>query len=128
VITANAEKAFRQPEEWPVPPNYLSQAEQQLLGLLLPAPPGAGESFILYAYDPKTGSMPQRTESWRTESGRRVLETRLSGGPISLRREFDESGRLLRRVDAEVLGDVVTEAITPAALETLYRRKGMKLE
>jgi hypothetical protein len=128
VITANAEKAFRQPEEWPVPPNYLGQAEQQVLGLLLPAPPESGESFILYAYDPKTGSLPQRTESWRTESGRRVLETRLSGGPVSLRREFDASGRLVRRIDSEVLGDVVTEAIAPEALETLYRRKGLKVE
>jgi hypothetical protein len=128
VITANAEKAFRQPEEWTVPPNYLAQAEQQLLGFLLPEPPAGGETFILYAYDPATGSLPQRAESWRIEADRRVLETRLSGGPVSLRREFDAAGRLLRRVDSEVLGEVVTEAIAREALETLYRRKGLKLE
>lgn len=128
VITANAEKAFREPEEWTVPPNYLAQAEQQLLGFLLPEPPVGGETFILYAYDPATGSLPQRAESWRVEADRRILETRLSGGPVSLRREFDAAGRLLRRVDSEVLGEVVTEAVTREALETLYRRKGLKLE
>lgn len=128
VITANAEKAFREPEEWTVPPNYLSQAEQQVLGFLLPPPPEGGESFIVYAYDPKTGSLPQRTESWRVDAERRVLETRFAGGPVSVRREFDPSGRLLRRVDAEVLGEVVTEAMTRDALETLYRRKGLALE
>jgi hypothetical protein len=128
VITANAEKAFREPEEWTVPPNYLSQAEQQAIGFLLPPPSADGDSFILYAYDPKTGSLPQRAESWRAEADRRVLETRISGGPVSLRREFDSTGALLRRVDSEVLGDVVTEAIKPEALEALYRRKGLKVE
>jgi len=131
VITASAEKLSRDPEEWAVPPNYVSQAELQVLGRLLPPPPedADGERFILYAYEPKTGSLPQRTETWRRGAdGGGTLETRLAGGPVSIRRSFDAAGEPRRREDRDVLGPVVTEPIGRPELEALYRAKGIPLE
>lgn len=123
VITASRDGMTREPQEWTVPPNYISQAELVILGHLLPKSADAEPvEFIDYAFDQREEKLPQRRETWsRRDAGWR-LETRSGGAPGVLVQEFDAAGVRTRRVDPD---GTVTERIELEALRALWKSKGL---
>ena len=134
VISSGRESRTREPQSWPVPPAYVSQAELVVLGQLLPdfsaksvennvAEPGHDTiEFLDYAFDQRDEKLPQRRETWtRTPDGFR-LETRFGGAPAKLVQEFDAKGVRVRRTD---LDGTVTERIELEDLRRLWNEKGL---
>jgi hypothetical protein len=134
VISSGRESRTREPQSWPVPPAYISQAELVVLGQLLPdfsANTGSKSStesgpdtieFLDYAFDQRDEKLPQRRETWtRTPNGFR-LETRFGGAPAKLVQEFDAKGVRVRRTD---LDGTVTERIELEDLRRLWNEKGL---
>ncbi len=122
VISSGRETKSREPQSWPVPPSYISQAELVVLGQLLPDPGEATIEFADYAFDQRDEKLPQRRESWsRTVDGFR-LETRPAGAPAKLVQEFDAKGRRIRRTDID---GTVTERIDLEDLRALWKSKGL---
>jgi hypothetical protein len=122
VISSGRETKSREPQSWPVPPAYVSQAELVVLGQLLPDPGASTIEFSDYAFDQREEKLPQRRETWtRTADGFR-LETRPSSAPAKLVQEFDAKGRRVRRTDID---GTVTERIDLEDLRTLWRSKGL---
>jgi hypothetical protein len=138
VITASRDGMTREPQEWAVPPAYLSQAELIVLGELLPrdavaadsastiaASPGAGLLFKDYAFDQREQKLPQRHEKWtRTATGWR-LETRQGSSPAMTVQEFDGRGKRVRRTDVD---GSVTELIKLEDLRALWKSKGLPVD
>jgi hypothetical protein len=146
VISSGRESRTREPQSWPVPPAYISQAELVVLGQLLPdfsakaasngvsngaangASNGASRDgsdtieFLDYAFDQRDEKLPQRRETWtRTPNGFR-LETRFGGAPAKLVQEFDAKGVRVRRTDID---GTVTERIDLEDLRRLWNEKGL---
>jgi hypothetical protein len=129
VINSTAEKLSRDPEEWAVPPNYISQAELMILGRLLPKDNPGPQTFSSYAFEPRTNGLPQRRDTWKREAdGTWTLETFLGGASVPLVQSFSADGERLRRVDVDAFGTVITEKIDLAALKALWRSKGLPVE
>ncbi|MDZ4753217.1 MAG: hypothetical protein SGJ11_01815 [Phycisphaerae bacterium] len=129
VFQSSADQRTREPLEWQVPPNYLSQAELLILGRLLPKSDPAPAVFASYAFDPKTSSLPQRLDSWkRNDDGTWTLETRIGGAATPLVQTFDSSGDRLRRIDVDPTGTLITERIELGRLRSLWKRKGLPIE
>lgn len=129
VINSTAERQSREPEEWDVPPNYISQAELILLGRLLPKDDPAPPTFASYAYDPKSNGLPQRRDTWRRNAdGTWTLETVSGGTTTPLIQVFDASGERLRRVEVDALGTTITERIELDELRRLWKSKGYPIE
>ena len=118
-----------EPQEWAVPPNYLSQAELIMLGRLLPRDRPDPAPFASYAYDPKTNGLPQRIDHYaRNGDGTWTLETRIGAAPVPLFQTFDEKGNRMKRVDVDAVGTVVTERIAPEKLKAIWRGKGLPIQ
>lgn len=129
VINSSAEKLSRDPQEWLVPPNYLSQAELVVLGKLLPREESASTTFASYAFDPKSNGLPQRLDAWtRNPDGTWTLESRIGGSTAPLVQVFDANGTRIKRVDVDATGTVITERIELDKLRSLWKRKGLPLE
>lgn len=129
VINSTAEKLSRDPQEWAVPPNYISQAELMILGRLLPKDNPGPQTFASYAFEPRTNSLPQRRDTWKREAdGTWTLETFLGGATVPLVQTFSANGERLRRVDVDAFGTVVTEKMELPALKALWRSKGLPIE
>ncbi len=129
VINSISERQTRDPLEWQVPPNYISQAELVVLGKLLPKDDPAPPTFSSYAFDPKSTGLPQRTDTWkRNGDGTWTLETRLGTSASPLVQTFDENGERLKRVDVDPDGTIVTERIESSQLRALWKRKGLPIE
>lgn len=126
VISATRDGVTREPQDWAVPPAYISQAELVVLGQLLPRKDSVQTvEFLDYAFDQRDERLPQRRETWsRTESGWR-LETRIGSSPDKLVQEFDQDGVRVRRIDPD---GTVTERITLAELRKLWRAKGLPVD
>ena len=126
VITASKDGMTREPQEWPLPPVYLSQAELIVLGELLPRDENTPRvEFMDYAFDQRDEKLPQRRELWtRSDAGWR-LETRIGSSPAPLVQEFDREGRRVRRIDPD---GTVTELIDVAELRTLWKSKGLPVD
>jgi len=136
VITASGDGMTREPQEWAVPPAYLSQAELIVLGELLPrdvagtdvgagANSRAGIAFKDYAFDQREQKLPQRHEKWtRIGTGWR-LETRQGSSPAMTVQEFDERGKRVRRTDVD---GSVTEMIKLEDLRALWKSKGLPVD
>jgi hypothetical protein len=126
VISATRDGMTREPQDWAVPPAYISQAELVVLGQLLPRNDSVQTvDFLDYAFDQRDERLPQRRETWsRTESGWR-LETRVGSSPDKLVQEFDKDGVRVRRIDPD---GTVTERITLAELRKLWRAKGLPVD
>jgi len=123
VITASRDGMTREPQEWAVPPNYISQAELVVLGHLLPKSPDAEPvEFIDYAFDQRDEKLPQRRERWSRAADGWRLETRSGGEPGVLVQEFDRSGLRIRRTDPD---GTVTERIELDTLRALWKSKGL---
>jgi hypothetical protein len=136
VITASGDGMTREPQEWAVPPAYLSQAELIVLGELLPrdaagtdvgagANSRTGIAFKDYAFDQREQKLPQRHEKWtRIGTGWR-LETRQGSSPAMTVQEFDERGKRVRRTDVD---GSVTEMIKLEDLRALWKSKGLPVD
>jgi hypothetical protein len=126
VISATRDGMTREPQDWAVPPAYLSQAELVVLGQLLPRNDSVQTiDFLDYAFDQRDERLPQRRETWsRTASGWR-LETRVGSSPDKLVQEFDTDGVRVRRIDPD---GTVTERITLEELRKLWRAKGLPVD
>ena len=136
VISATADGMTRTPQEWPLPPAYVSQAELIVLGQLLPHDLAVlGEAmfgsalesleFMDYAFDQREEKLPQRRETWsRIASGFR-LETQFGSAPAKLVQEFDASGRRMRRTDPD---GTLTELIALDDLRKLWKSKGLPVD
>jgi hypothetical protein len=126
VISATRDGMTREPQDWAVPPAYISQAELVVLGQLLPRNDSVQTvDFLDYAFDQRDERLPQRRETWsRTESGWR-LETRVGSSPDKLVQEFDKDGVRVRRIDPD---GTITERITLAELRKLWRAKGLPVD
>lgn len=124
VMSASLDGTTREPQEYRLPPAYLSQAELIVLGELLPRdlPAGGSIEFMDYAYDQRDEKLPQRRETWsRTADGFR-LETRFGSAPAPLVQDFDAAGRRIRRID---LDGTVTELIGLEELRRIWTSKGL---
>lgn len=129
VINSVAEQQTRDPLEWSLPPNYLSQAELLVLGKLLPKDAPAAQPYASYAFDPRSNTLPQRTDEWRRNAdGTWTLETEIPGSPQNLIQIFAADGERLKRIDHDGVGPIHTERIEVDALRALWRRKGLPLE
>lgn len=129
VINSVAEQQTREPLEWTLPPNYISQAELFVLGKLLPKDAPSAEPFASYAFDPRSNALPQRTDEWRRNAdGTWTLETTIPGSPQPLIQIFDADGERLKRIDHDGVGPIHTERIDADTLRALWRRKGLPLE
>lgn len=65
VVDSDADQRTRDEKRWTVPEGiYLSQAEQLVLGRLLPADTATRGDISFYCFDALTSRMPQRVESW----------------------------------------------------------------
>ncbi len=126
VITATRDGMTREPQEWSLPPVYLSQVELIVLGELLPRVPNAARiEFADYAFDQREEKLPQRREAWSPIAEGWRLETLAGTSPAPLVQDFDARGRRVRRVDVD---GTVTEFIELAALRTLWKSKGLPVE
>lgn len=123
VISATRDGVTREPQDWAVPPAYISQAELVVLGQLLPRTDAVKTiDFLDYAFDQRDERLPQRRETWsRTDSGWR-LETLIGASPDTLVQEFDKDGVRVRRIDPD---GTVTERITLDELRKLWQAKGL---
>ncbi|MDZ4829294.1 MAG: hypothetical protein SGJ09_03730 [Phycisphaerae bacterium] len=130
VINAVADRNYsRDPQEWVVPPNYLSQAELVVLGRLLPKNKREATTFASYAFEPKSNGLPQRTDTWKpNEDGTWTLDTRVGGSTAPLVQTFDANGDRVKRVDVDSSGMLVTERIALEQLRSLWKRKGLPIE
>lgn len=126
VITASGDGMTREPQQWDIPPVYLSQAELIVLGELLPRDGSEPRiEFKDYAYDQRDQKLPQRRESWfKTASGWR-LETQQGSAPAKIVQEFDSQGRRVRRTDVD---GSVTELIELEELRKLWKSKGLPVD
>lgn len=126
VITASKDGMTREPQEWPLPPVYLSQAELIVLGELLPRDEGAPQvEFMDYAFDQRDEKLPQRREVWSRSGAGWRLETRIGSSPAPLVQEFDREGRRVRRIDPD---GTVTALVDVAELRTLWKSKGLPVD
>ncbi len=126
VITATRDGMTREPQEWSLPPVYLSQVELIVLGELLPRVPDAERiEFADYAFDQREEKLPQRRETWTPTTEGWRLETLAGSSPAPLLQDFDSKGRRVRRIDVD---GTVTEFIELAALRTLWKSKGLPVE
>jgi hypothetical protein len=121
----------RRPHEWQVPDVYLSQALGPLLGRLLPRDEREPREFAwyFYSYDGARGEpqLTQRIDRWASTgdgSGNWVLTSRISSDAAPSETTFTATGDLVRSRRAD---GVVTEPITPDALERLWQRKGLPM-
>jgi hypothetical protein len=129
VINSSADRRSRDPLEWVVPPNYLSQTELIVLGTLLPKDDPAPPTFASYAFDPRSDGLPQRLDTWRRNpDGTWTLESKIGGATTPLTQTFDAKGVRIRRSDPDATGTVITERIDPRQLDSLWRRKGLPIQ
>ena len=126
VISASRDGMTRDPQEWVVPPVYLSQVELIVLGELLPRDAATQSiEFRDYAFDQREQKLPQRREAWtRTASGWR-LETQQGAAPVKTVQEFDAGGKRVRRTDID---GSVTELIDLEELRSIWKSKGLPVE
>ena len=127
VINANAQSRTRDEKEWTVPSGiYLSQAELLVLGELLPRDEKqAALNFALYAFDPRSMSMPQRAESWtRAADGQWMLVTQPGIDESAEITWHDANGRLIRRSEP---GGFMTEICLPRQLQQIWTGKGLQI-
>jgi hypothetical protein len=126
VITASKDGMTREPQEWPLPPVYLSQAELIVIGELLPRDPTVTAiEFKDYAFDQREQKLPQRKESWTRITNGWKLETQQGSAPAKIVQEFDDLGKRVRRVDID---GSVTELISLEDLRTLWKAKGLPVD
>lgn len=126
VIASSRDGMTREPQEWAVPPVYLSQAELIVLGELLPRGPAAGTiEFKDYAFDQRDQKLPQRKETWTPIEGGWRLETQQGSAPAKIVQEFDARGERVRRVDID---GSVTELIELEDLRKLWKSKGLPVD
>ena len=126
VITASKDGMTREPQEWPLPPVYLSQAELIVIGELLPRDPTVTAiEFKDYAFDQREQKLPQRKESWTRITNGWKLETQQGSAPAKIVQEFDALGKRVRRVDID---GSVTELISLEDLRTLWMAKGLPVD
>jgi hypothetical protein len=129
VLQSTADRRTRDPLEWPVPANYLSQAELLVLGRLMTKRSDAPAEFASVAFDPRTRTLADRLDAWRRNpDGTWTLETRLGGAAAPLVQTFDRDGERIRRVDTDATGTIVTERVTLDELRSIWRRKGLPVE
>lgn len=127
VFSASQDGVAREPQEFRLPPAYVSQAELIVLGELLPRglEVGASVEFMDYAYDQRDEKLPQRRETWtRTTEGFR-LETRFGSAPAPLVQEFDPAGLRVRRTDPD---GTVTELVGLEELRRIWTAKGLPVQ
>ena len=126
VIASSRDEKTREPQEWVVPPVYLSQVELIVLGELLPRDAATSSiEFRDYAFDQRDQKLPQRRESWtRTADGWR-LETQQGAAPVKIVQDFDARGKRVRRTDID---GSVTELIELEDLRKLWKSKGLPVE
>ena len=115
----------RDPSVWPVPPSYLSQAEALLIGRLLPRDGSFEGDFADYVYDSRESRIPQRKETWTRTAAGWKLESRVAGSNSVMTQDFDAEGHRVRRVDID---GTITQAITPEALKSLWKSKGLPVK
>jgi hypothetical protein len=123
----NAQSRTRDEKEWTVPSGiYLSQAELLVLGELLPRDEKqAALNFAVYAFDPRSMSMPQRVESWtRAADGQWMLVTQPGIDESAELTWHDANGRLIRRSEP---GGFMTEICLPRQLQQIWTGKGLQI-
>jgi hypothetical protein len=125
VINASSQGMTRDPSVWPVPPSYLSQAEALLIGRLLPRDGSFEGDFADYVYDSRESRIPQRKETWTRTAAGWKLESRVAGSNSVMTQDFDAEGHRVRRVDID---GTITQAITPEALKSLWKSKGLPVK
>ncbi|MSR40758.1 MAG: hypothetical protein EXS10_02520 [Phycisphaerales bacterium] len=125
VINSSSQGMTREPSIWPVPPTYLSQAQTLLIGRLLPRDGSFEGEFAEYVYDARESRIPQRKETWKRSAQGWTLESRVAGNNGVMTQEFDAQGNRLKRVDID---GTITVAITPEALKSLWKSKGLPVK
>lgn len=126
VIASSRDGMTREPQEWAIPPVYLSQAELIVIGELLPRDPAAGMiEFKDYAFDQRDQKLPQRRETWTPIANGWRLETQQGSAPAKIVQEFDGKGERVRRVDID---GSVTELIELEDLRKLWKSKGLPVD
>ena len=128
VIHSSQATRSREPYEWPVPRDYMSQALGWLLGRLLPRAGAEATTYAYYFYN-SSGAQPElslRTDRWEPVgggSGQWRLTTKVGVDAPPSVSVYDSKGSLVRQTRED--GSIV-EPAEPDALERLWRSKGLK--
>jgi hypothetical protein len=124
VVDSDADQRTRNERQWTVPEGiYLSQAEQLVLGRLLPEGPLPGGDVSYYCFDARTSRMPQRVESWtRSGDGSWLAVTRpgIDEDPEVL--SHDAKGWRKRRTEPD---GTVTEVTDLESIRRAWASKGL---
>jgi hypothetical protein len=124
VVDSDADQRTRNERRWTVPEGlYLSQAEQLVLGRLVPASAQQAGEISYYCFDARTSRMPQRVESW-TRSGDgswlAVMRPGVDEDPEVL--THDPQGWRKRRTEPD---GTVTEATDLESIRRAWSSKGL---
>jgi hypothetical protein len=126
VVDSDADQRTRNERRWTIPEGaYLSQAEQLVLGRLIPDGATPTGDISYYCFDARTSRMPQRVESWtRSGDGTWLAVTRPGIDEDPEVMSHDAKGWRKRRTEPD---GTVTEATDLESIRRAWVSKGLPL-